>query len=172
MRVLLGAVVAPALLLLVLAIFRRRVEPVRLRQGSSGTTGRLKLSARLVRSAEIELVLRDTYTPCAASDGHRRRGSPGDCQPFNPRIRTRVVGPTELLLVETEAGRDVRELRGDFRPSSWDRIREYTVEAAVFTYDFLRDVRENVLLVNETYYYRIEADDATIDAMIEADAMI
>ncbi len=76
------------------------------------------------------------------------------------RLRARVVSPYEVFLVDVKPAAEASELHGWFTlgDPSLSRIDEVTVEAMVFTFDFDENITRNVLLANETYYYRLRSD--------------
>ena len=134
---------------------------------SWSSAGGLEVSAHLVRD-EIELRVQLALLNHVAgtgeasdSDDHRVAST------ANPRLRIRVVGPTEMFLVEVEPRRvsGASELRGQFRPASWDRIGEYSIEVTVFTFDFVHDIEANEVLTNATAYYRLNTEDLPIDEL-------
>ena len=78
------------------------------------------------------------------------------------RLRVRVVGPSEVFLLELKPS-DRNELRGRFEVSHWDQVDEYSIETTVFTYDFDEDdIETNVLLTNETYFYQLVSEDLEV----------
>jgi hypothetical protein len=77
------------------------------------------------------------------------------------RLRTRVVSPFEVFLVDVKPAAEANELNGWFTlgDHSLSCLDEVSIEVLVWTYDFQENITHNVLLANETYRYQLRTDD-------------
>lgn len=77
------------------------------------------------------------------------------------RLRTRVVSPFEVFLVDVKPAAEANELNGWFTlgDHSLSCLDEVSIEVLVWTYDFQENITRNVLLANETYRYQLRTDD-------------